>query len=96
MAQIERVIYRGGMVKHLRESERLPATTIEAADLPEDVLALLDHHLLDLGGTYGVPEVGDPIQYDEPMSYASSTRRATWRSSSTTAPSCCSRATARR
>ena len=26
---------------------------------------LLDQHALDLGGTYGVPEVGDPIQYDE-------------------------------
>ena len=43
----------------------LPAITIEAADLPEDVPALLDQHLLDLGGTYGVPEAGDPIQYDE-------------------------------
>ena len=39
--------------------------TVEATDLPDDVLALLDHHLLDLGGTYGVPEAGDPIQYDE-------------------------------
>jgi hypothetical protein len=29
------------------------------------VLALLDHHLLDLGGTYGDPQAGDPIQYDE-------------------------------
>jgi hypothetical protein len=29
------------------------------------VLALLDHHLLDLGGTYGDPDAGDPIQYDE-------------------------------
>jgi len=29
------------------------------------VLALLDHHLLDLGGTYGDPETGDPIQSDE-------------------------------
>jgi len=28
------------------------------------VLALLDHHLLDLGGTYGDPDAGDPIQYD--------------------------------
>jgi hypothetical protein len=36
-----------------------------AADFPDDVLALLDHHLLDLGGTSGVPEAGDPIQYDE-------------------------------
>ena len=28
------------------------------------MLALLDHHLLALGGTYGDPEAGDPIQYD--------------------------------
>jgi len=44
---------------------RLPAITIEAADLPDDVLPLLKHHLLDLGGTYGDPQAGDPIQYDE-------------------------------
>jgi len=36
-----------------------------AAALPDDVLALLDHHLLDLGGTYGDPEAGDPIQSDQ-------------------------------
>ena len=29
------------------------------------MLALLDHYLLDLGRTYGVPEAGDPIQSDE-------------------------------
>ncbi len=29
------------------------------------MLALLDHHLLALGGTYGDPEAGDPIQCDE-------------------------------
>ena len=38
--------------------------TFEAADLPEDVVALVDAHLLDLGGTYGDPETGDPIQND--------------------------------
>jgi hypothetical protein len=32
---------------------------------PDDVLAFLDHHHLNLGGTYGDPNVGDPIQYDE-------------------------------
>jgi len=52
------------MVKHLRESKMLPATTIEATDLPEDVFALLDAHLVSLGGTYADPEAGDPIQYD--------------------------------
>src|SRR2546426_3414586 len=32
--------------------------------LPDDVLALLDHHLPDLGGTHGDPSAGDPIQYE--------------------------------
>ena len=39
--------------------------TFEAPDLPQDVVALVDAHLLDLGGTYGDPETGDPIQHDE-------------------------------
>jgi len=93
MAQIERVIYRGGMVKHLRESKMLPAISIAAADLPEDVLALLDRRLFDLAGTYGDPEAATR---SSTTSYTSSTTRATWRSSSTTAPSCSSRPTARR
>jgi len=29
------------------------------------VLAVVVRHLLDLGGTYGAQNVGDPIQYDE-------------------------------
>jgi len=49
--------------------------TIEATDLPDDVLALLDR-LLDLGGTYGDPEARDP---STTTSYPSSTTRATWR-----------------
>ena len=65
MSSIERVSYRSGFVKRLRESRHLPAITFEAADLPKDVVALVDAHLLDLGGTYGRPEAGDPIQYDE-------------------------------
>ncbi len=65
MAGIERVVYRSGFVKRLREAAHLPAITFEAADLPEDVVALVDAHLLDLGGTYGEPNAGDPIQYDE-------------------------------
>ena len=47
MSRIERVSYRSGFVKRLRESRRLPAITFEAADLPEDVVALVDAHLLD-------------------------------------------------
>src|SRR6266446_4442079 len=65
MSRIERVVYRSGFVKRPRESKRLPAITFEAADLPEDVVALVDAHLLALCGTYGGPSVMDPIQYDE-------------------------------
>ena len=65
MAGIERVVYRSGFVKRLREARHLPAITFEAGDLPKDVVALVDAHLLDVGGTYGDPNVGDPIQYDE-------------------------------
>ena len=50
----------------LRQIEhRIPAITIEATDLPGDALALSSIPLLDLGGTYGDPEAGYPIQYDE-------------------------------
>jgi hypothetical protein len=48
-------------VNRLDDVRHLPAITNEADDLPDDVFALLDAHLLDLGGTYGVPNAGDPI-----------------------------------
>ena len=60
-------------MKRLRESRHLPAITFEAADLPEDVVALLDAHLLDLGGTYGDPNAATPSSTTR---YASSTTRA--------------------
>jgi len=50
LARIERVSYRTGFVEHLGQGAALPAITIEASDLPEDVLALLDCHLLDSSG----------------------------------------------
>ncbi|TMB11075.1 MAG: hypothetical protein E6J71_25930 [Deltaproteobacteria bacterium] len=66
MSRIERVSYRSGFVKRLREAPHLPAITFEVADLPDDVLVLLDpQHHLDLASAYGDPEAGDPIQYDE-------------------------------
>src|SRR5207245_5535176 len=63
MARIKRLSYRTGFVERLAEAAHLPhlpAITFEAADLTEDVVALVDAHLLDLGGTYGDPEAGDP------------------------------------
>src|SRR2546422_6876766 len=53
------------MPQRLRESSgrrAFAAIPIDAPDLPEDVLALLDQYLLDLGGTYGDPNAGDPFK----------------------------------
>src|SRR2546422_8789212 len=88
MARIKRLSYRTGFVERLAEAAllpHLPAITFEAADLPDDVVALVDAHLLDLGATYGDPEAGDAIQYDELRSEHDQGARS--RSSSTTAPS---------
>src|SRR5437773_12197741 len=74
----------GSRVSRCRHGRWVAAITFDAADLPEDVVALVDAHLLDLGGTYGVPE---RETRSSTTSYASSTTRATSRSSSTTAPS---------
>ena len=89
---IGRVAYRSGFVKRLDGIESLPVCSIDGSDLPKDVIEIVEP-LLDLGGTYGDPQAGDPIQDDEPR--IASMTKATWRSSSTTAPSCCSRPTAR-
>jgi len=65
IARIERLCYRTAFVERLGEAARLPTITFEAADLPDDVVALVDAHLLDLGATYGDPEADVPIQHDE-------------------------------
>jgi len=67
---VGRVAYRSGFVKRVDDVGSLPAITIEAADLPADVLAFLDQHLLDLGGTYGeTPRPASPFRRSGARSY---------------------------
>ncbi len=61
---IGRVAYRSGFVKRLDGIESLPVWSIDGNDLPKDVIEIVEP-LLDLGGTYGDPNAGDPIQCDE-------------------------------
>ncbi len=58
------IVSSRGFLKRLDDVGSLPVWSIDGSHLPDDMLALLDH-LLDLGGTYGDPEAGDPVQYDE-------------------------------
>ena len=58
------IVSSRGFLKRLDDVGSLPVWSIDGSHLPEDVRELVGL-LLDLGGTYGVPEAGDPIQYDE-------------------------------
>ena len=60
---VRRVAYRSGFVNRLDDVGSLPVWSIDGSHLPEDVLEFVEP-LLDLRGTYGDPDAGDPI-YDE-------------------------------
>jgi len=59
------IVSSRGFLKRLDDVGSLPVWSIDGSHLPDDVLALLDHRLLDLAGSYGDPNAGEPVQYDE-------------------------------
>src|SRR5205823_13806017 len=85
-------LFRSGKAPS-RSGVSLAAITIEAPDLPEDVLGLFDP-LLDLAGTYGDPSAGDPIQVRPACHRARPGRRGDGRLQPR--PCCCSVPTTRR
>jgi hypothetical protein len=45
--------------------DALPVRTWTAAELPEDVRrSIREERILELGGVYGDPDAGDPVEYD--------------------------------
>lgn len=66
LPDIRRIVYRRGMIPDARRKADLKTTVLEGGAVPRDILvAIQDNELLGVGGEYGAPEVGDPIQYDE-------------------------------
>jgi len=57
------IVSSRGFLKRLDDVGSLPVWSIDGSHLPEDVLEFVEP-LLDLRGTYGDPDAGDPI-YDE-------------------------------
>ena len=57
------IVSSRGFLKRLDDVGSLPVWSIDGSHLPEDVLEFVEP-LLDLRGTYGDPDAGDPIQYD--------------------------------
>src|SRR5438034_6400978 len=66
MSRVERVSYRSGFVKRLRESRHLPAITFEAADLSEDVVALVDVTSWPFTQTRGAPGYATRVLLPKP------------------------------
>ena len=62
---ISKVKYSRGMLKNTRDRKRTHVVTFVGDEISLDLSkAILENHLLDAGGTYGDPDVGDPIEYD--------------------------------
>ncbi len=62
---IERIEHRRGILTGAKQPEDLPLRVLSGADIPEQVLATIHkEELLELGGVYGDPSYGDPVQYD--------------------------------
>ena len=62
---IERITYRGGMLKPGRKPKSLPRKVWRGEEIPSRILEqICDDDILNYGGKYGDPLAGDPIQYD--------------------------------
>ena len=63
---LRRVWYRRGFIENLTDRSSLHTSEFSSEDLPEDIAAgIRDNDLLDAGGVYGDPLVGEPLQIDE-------------------------------
>ena len=63
---LQRVWYRRGFTEILADRTSLHTSEFGAEDLLEDIAAgIRDNDLLDAGGVYGDPLVGEPVQIDE-------------------------------
>jgi len=59
------IMYRRGMLHDIAQKEGIETTVLQGESLTSEVIdAIYENQLLELAGEYGIPEVGEPIQYD--------------------------------
>lgn len=62
---LRRIEYRPGMLEAVGKADALPIKTWSPAEIPDDVRAAIRKEgILGLGGVYGDPDAGDPIEFD--------------------------------
>lgn len=60
---IHKVVYRWGMVEDPTNWQGLTATILERPELSDEVVnAIFDNDLLAVGGAYGIPDAGNPVE----------------------------------
>lgn len=65
-SKISRVRYRHGMLASLGDRDSCGEVVFEAPDISASIVsAIAANRILELPGTYGDPEMGTPIEYDE-------------------------------
>jgi hypothetical protein len=62
---LEQIEYRCGMIESDMKPDDLPVRTWRGAKIPAEVRkSINDEGILNLGGTYGDKDAGDPVEYD--------------------------------
>lgn len=57
--------YQHGMVRRIRDAKGAPSVHLSGPDIPPSVRdAIARERATELGGVYGDPSCGEPIQYD--------------------------------
>jgi len=65
MESLEQIEYRCGMLETGMALDDLPTQIWRGSTLPEAVRqSITNENILDLGGTYGDRDAGDPVEYD--------------------------------
>jgi hypothetical protein len=63
--KITRITYRSGMLHNIGQTQGIETIILQGTSLTSEIVdAVYENRLLELAGEYGIPEVGEPIQYD--------------------------------
>jgi len=64
-AVISKIIYSRGLISNPSNQQGLKTTVLQGSNLTHEIVdSVFDNDLLNSGGTYGIPDAGDPVQVD--------------------------------
>jgi hypothetical protein len=62
---IQKITYRRGLVTGPTDWQGLKTVVLEGPRLSKAIVeAVLDNDLLSAGGVHGIPDIGDPVEFD--------------------------------